>query len=50
MTPTNFVLDARKFVNDDYVLACSLANGHVLFLNNYQDPSPISVDTELQSR
>ncbi|CAF1145603.1 unnamed protein product [Adineta ricciae] len=41
--------NARKFVNDDYVLACSLANGHVLFLNNYQDPSPISVNTKLQN-
>ncbi|CAF0867596.1 unnamed protein product [Rotaria sordida] len=41
--------NASKFVNDDYVLACSLDNGHVLFLNNYQDQSPISVDTELQN-
>ncbi|CAF5142504.1 unnamed protein product, partial [Rotaria magnacalcarata] len=40
---------ASKFVNDDYVLACSLENGQVLFLNNYQDQSPISVDTELQN-
>ena len=42
-------LDAPKFVNDDYVLACSLENGQVLFLQNYQDQSPIHVDTELQS-
>ncbi|CAF3471176.1 unnamed protein product [Rotaria socialis] len=41
--------NASKFVNDDYVLACSLENGQVLFLNNYQDQSPISVDTELQN-
>ncbi|CAF2467091.1 unnamed protein product [Rotaria sp. Silwood2] len=41
--------NALKFVNDDYVLACSLDNGHVLFLNNYQDQSPISVDTELRN-
>lgn len=42
-------LDATKFVNDDYVLACSLENGQVLFLTNYQDQSPISVNTELQN-
>lgn len=45
----NLFLDASKFVNDDYVLACSLENGQVLFLHNYQDQSPIHVDTELQS-
>ena len=43
-------LDAPKFVNDDYILACSLENGQVLFLHNYQDQSPIHVDTELQSK
>jgi hypothetical protein len=43
-------IDATKFINDDYILACSLDNGQVLFLNNYQDQSPISVDTELQSK
>jgi hypothetical protein len=37
-------------VNDDYVLACSLENGQVLFLTNYQDPSPITIDTNLQSK
>lgn len=48
--PRHHCLDAPKFVNDDYVLACSLENGQVLFLNNYQDQSPIHVDTELQSK
>ncbi len=43
-------LDATKFVNDDYILACSLENGQVLFLNNYQDQSPIIIDTNLQSK
>lgn len=43
-------LDVPKFVNDDYVLACSLENGQVLFLNGYQDQSPISIDTELRSK
>ncbi len=42
--------DATKFVNDDYILACSLENGQVLFLNNYLDQSPITVDTDLQSK
>ncbi|CAF3507506.1 unnamed protein product [Adineta steineri] len=41
--------NATKFVNDDYILACSLDNGQVLFLNNYQDQSPISINTELQN-
>ncbi|CAF2517964.1 unnamed protein product [Rotaria sp. Silwood2] len=41
--------NATKFINDDYILACSLENGQVLFLNNYQDQSPISVDTDLQN-
>jgi len=45
-----YSIDATKFVNDDYVLACSLENGQVLFLNNYQDQSPIHVNTELQSK
>lgn len=44
-----FSLDAAKFVNDDYVLACSLENGQVLFLHGYHDPSPVTVDTNLQS-
>ena len=43
-------LDATRFVNDDYILACTLDNGQVLFLNNYQDQSPIVVETNLQSR
>ncbi|CAF1029359.1 unnamed protein product [Rotaria sp. Silwood1] len=41
--------NALKFVNDDYILACSLDNGHILFLNNYQDQSPITVDTKLRN-
>ncbi|CAF4521749.1 unnamed protein product [Rotaria sp. Silwood1] len=41
--------NATKFINDDYILACSLENGQILFLNNYQDQSPISVDTDLQN-
>jgi hypothetical protein len=45
-----FFIDAPKFINDDYILACSLENGQVLFLNNYQDQSPIHVDTELHSK
>lgn len=43
-------LDATKFVNDDYILACSLENGEVLFLNNHHDQSPIIIDTDLQSK
>ena len=42
-------LDAAKFVNDDYVLACSLENGQVLFLHGYHDQSPVVVETHLQS-
>ncbi|CAF1683297.1 unnamed protein product [Rotaria magnacalcarata] len=41
--------NATKFNNDDYILACSLENGQILFLQNYQDRSPISVNTELQN-
>ncbi|CAF0999897.1 unnamed protein product [Rotaria sordida] len=41
--------NATKFINDDYILACSLENGQVLFLNNYHDPSPITVYTDLQN-
>ncbi|CAF5098820.1 unnamed protein product, partial [Rotaria socialis] len=44
-----YYLDATKFNNDDYILACSLENGQILFLQNYQDRSPISVNTELQN-
>ena len=47
---SSFCSDATKFVNDDYILACGLENGQVLFLNNYQDPSPITVDTNLESK
>ena len=43
-------LDAARFVNDEYILACALDNGQVLFLNSYQDQSPIVVETNLQSR
>ncbi|CAF1067803.1 unnamed protein product [Adineta ricciae] len=41
--------NATKFVNEDYVLACSLENGQVLFLTHYLDQSPITVDTHLQN-
>ena len=44
------VLDATKFVNDDYILACSLDNGQIHFMYGYQDPTPIVVNTELQSK
>lgn len=45
-----FSSDAPKFVNDDYILACSLKNGQVLLLTNYHDQSPITIDTNLQSK
>ncbi|UJR15873.1 hypothetical protein I4U23_002799 [Adineta vaga] len=41
--------NATKFVNEDYILACSLDNGQVLFLTHYLDQSPIIVDTNLQN-
>lgn len=43
-------VDATKFLNDNYVLACALDDGQVLFLNSYQDASPTRVNTELQSK
>jgi hypothetical protein len=43
-------VDATKFLNDDYVLACALDDGQVLFLNGYQDASPTRVNTDLQSK
>jgi predicted KAP-like P-loop ATPase len=41
-------LDATRFINDDYILACSFDNGQVLFMNSYQDQSPIIVNSDLQ--
>ncbi|CAF0862827.1 unnamed protein product [Adineta steineri] len=41
--------NAKKFVNEDYILACSLDNGQVLFLDHYLDQSPITVDTDLRN-
>ncbi|CAF0806793.1 unnamed protein product [Didymodactylos carnosus] len=38
-----------KFVNEDYVLACSLKHGQVLFMTNYMDQAPTIVETGLQS-
>lgn len=42
--------DATKFVNDDYILACSLENGQILFLTHYDDLYPVTVNTDLQSQ
>ena len=46
----SYYSDATRFVNNDYILACSLENGQILFLHNHQDQVPIIIDTELQSK
>ncbi len=46
----SYYSDATRFVNNDYILACSLENGQILFLHNHQDQIPIIIDTELKSK